>query len=462
MNLFAQQIKFEDTEGLNLPEGQLITEGDEGESVAAAVAEVTEEEAGIAEDERAMDQLGEDEETLSEVQDVVEQDAPKMEHSGLTPVGARLAKIVLARVVGQRHANKTLPRMEHFESRSDARDATSFVQEGVKEALKSFWEALKAQFKKVWAKIKTWYIKTFSAAKSLHDRAKTIRDRAESSTSTIEKKSFQFGQAKQLVLGGRLKSAEEFQRSLTVVASLVDIATSIQNDKAIEDMETAVDGLTDDKSKVPVDKLEAIALQFVGPFSKVADKANSTHADIKVVESLGGGDKGDAEITVTALLPGDKYLAVARGKVSGDADPVKLLRMTRVSFVNSKNKPREISGDAEVVTLNTSQIAKLCDIIATSAGDISEYEAKWQKVDRAQEIIIRKLDEVMRDGVQDAKDDENNPDSKNERAIRTMASAATDYVKRLGGLTSQISGFAMPVYAATLNWCEGSMRNYKK
>ena len=86
MNLFAQQIKFEDTEGLDLPEGQLITEGDEGESVAAAVAEVTEEEAGIAEDERAMDGLVEDEETLSEVQEVVEDDAPKMEHTGLTPV----------------------------------------------------------------------------------------------------------------------------------------------------------------------------------------------------------------------------------------------------------------------------------------------------------------------------------------------------------------------------------------
>ena len=135
MNLFAQQIKFEDTEGLDYPEGQLITEGDEGESVAAAVAEVTEEEAGIAEDERAMDGLVEDEETLSEVQDVVENDAPKMEHTGLTPVGARLAKIVLARVVGKRHADKTLPKMEHFNSRSDARDATSFVQEGVADAL---------------------------------------------------------------------------------------------------------------------------------------------------------------------------------------------------------------------------------------------------------------------------------------------------------------------------------------
>ena len=143
-------------------------------------------------------------------------------------------------------------------------------------------------------------------------------------------------------------------------------------------------------------------------------------------------------------------------------DPVKMLRMTRVAFVNTKNKPREISGDAEAVTLNTSQIAKFCDIIVTSAGDIAEFEQKWQKIDRAQDMVIRKLDEVMKDGVQDAKDDESNPDNTRERAIRTMASAATNYVRRMGGLSSQVSSFAMPIYAATLNWCEGSMRNYKK
>ena len=458
MNLFAQQIKFEDTEGLDLPEGQLITEGDEGESVAAAVAEVTEEEAGIAEDERAMDGLVEDEETLSDVQEVVEDDAPKMEHTGLTPVGARLAKIVLARVVGKRHADKTLPKMEHFNSRSDARDATSFVQEGVTEALKSFWEALKAQFKKIWAKIKTWYIKTFSAAKSLHDRAKTIRDRAETSTATIDKKSFQFGQVKQLAVDGRLKEVSRFEQALGRVVALVSATTEIATDKALEDFADGLDKLVDSKTSHGF-KLGLLSVAGADKFLNVASQAAATVADPKVLSSLGGGDNGDAEVKATEALPGDKVLVVITSK--DQSDVVKALRMERVSFANTKNKPREISSDAEATTLNPSQIAKLCDAIATSAGDIADFEQKWQKVDKAQETVLRKIDEVVREGVQDNKDDDNGTSTK-EREIRTLASAATNYVKRMGGLPSQIASFAMPIYAATLNWCEGSMRNYKK
>ena len=458
MNLFAQQIKFEDTEGLNLPGGQLITEGDEGESVAAAVAEVTEEEAGIAEDERAMDGLVEDEETLSDVQEVVEDDAPKMEHTGLTPVGARLAKIVLARVVGKRHADKTLPKMEHFNSRSDARDATSFVQEGVGEALKSFWEALKSQFKKIWAKIKTWYVKTFSAAKSLHDRAKTIRDRAESSTATIDKKSFQFGQVKQLAVEGRLKEVSKFEAALGRVVALVTATHEIESDRAIEKVADQMDdvvssGLTNGF------KGELLVNFGEGKLADITSQAPEKVADTKVLSSLGGGDSGDAEVKATDVLPGDKILVAISAK--DKTDYIKGLRMARISFANTKNKPREISGDAEVTTLNPSQIAKFCDVIASSAGDIADYQAKWQKVDKAQENVLRKLDEVVRDGLQDNKDDDNG-DSTTERAIRTFASAATNYVKRIGGAPSQVASFAMPVYAATLNWCEGSMRNYKK
>ena len=459
MNLFAQQIKFEDTEGLDLPEGQLITEGDEGESVAAAVAEVTEEEAGVAEDERAMDGLVEDEETLSEVQDVVENDAPKMEHTGLTPVGARLAKIVLARVVGKRHADKTLPKMEHFNSRSDARDATSFVQEGVTDALKSFWEALKAQFKKIWAKVKTWYIKTFSAAKSLHDRAKTIRDRAESMSTTIDKRSFQFGQVKQLSVEGRLKDPTAFGRAFDRLVDLVTITTDVPSQKAIEALETDLDKISDSKDSATV-KINEVVLMGIEAYSKVADKAASEIVETKLLQSLGGGDTGDADPVATDILPGDKVFVCIYAK--DGADPVKYLRMARTQFANSKYKPREISGDAEAATLNASQIAGFCDKIASSAGDIAEYQASWQKTDKAQENILRKLDEILRDGVQDAKDDENNPDNKRERELRTLATATTNFVRRVGGIAAQITGFALPVYAATLNWCEGSMRNYKK
>ena len=458
MNLFAQQIKFEDTEGLDLPEGQLITEGDEGESVAAAVAEVTEEEAGIAEDERAMDSLVEDEETLSDVQEVVEDDAPKMEHTGLTPVGARLAKIVLSRVVGKRHADKTLPKMEHFNSRSDARDATSFVQEGLSDALKSFWEALKAQFKKIWAKVKTWYIKTFSAAKSLHDRAKTIRDRAEGSSSTIDKKSFQFGQVKQLAVDGRLKEVNKFEAAFERVVALVNATTDVPSDKALENVTDIIDGIADAKASGG-DKAAFLTDMFASNLGRVAKSAASNVADPKVLASLGGGDNGDADVVATETLPGDKVLVVISAKNQDDA--LKVLRMTRVSFVNTKDKPREISSDAEATTLNPSQIAKFCDAIVTSAGDIADFESKWQRTDKAQEQILRKLDEIVRDSLQDNKDDDNGTSTK-EREIRTAASAATNFIKRVGGLPGQIAGFAMPIYAATLNWCEGSMRNYKK
>lgn len=459
MNLFAQQIKFEDTEGLEYPEGQLITEGDEGESVAAAVAEVTEEEAGIAEDERAMDGLVEDEETLSEVQEVVEDDAPKMEHTGLTPVGARLAKIVLARVVGKRHADKTLPKMEHFNSRSDARDATSFVQEGVADALKSFWEALKAQFKKIWAKVKTWYIKTFSAAKSLHDRAKTIRDRAEGSSSTIDKKTFAFAQAKQLVINGRLKSAEEFGRALDQVNAMVASATKIETDKALDKLADNLDKIASD-NKGDAETIVTTIVDAAFENMKKMLATGKTLTDSKVLESLGGGANGDAEASSSDVLPGDKLFVVVMAKNIA-TDPVKALRMARTTFVNTKDKPREVSS-TDVVTLNTSQVAKFCDVIVSSAGDIAEYERKWQNTDRSQEKVLKAIDDAVRDGAQDYKDSDSDTASADERALRTMASAATQFVKRVGGQVSQITGYALPVYAATLNWCEGSMRNYKK
>ena len=458
MNLFAQQIKFEDTEGLDYPEGQLITEGDEGESVAAAVAEVTEEEAGLVEDERAMDSLVDDEETLSEVQEVVQDDAPKMEHAGLTPTGARLAKIILTRVVGKRHANKTLPKMEHFNSRSDARDATSFVTEGVSEALKSFWEALKAQFKKIWAKMKTWAIKTFSAARQIAERAKTIRGRAESASSTIDKKQFAFAQAKQLVIDGRLKSSSEFSAALTRVVAIVDAAHQVDTDKAIDALADDLEAIVS-ASGAANDKIKTVIEKGLGGMKRVAATATGKVVDDKVAASFGDGENGQAEISTSDVLPGDRAMVLIDSR--GDALTAQDLRMSRIAFANTKNKPKEIASDVEAVTLNPSEISKFCDQIAESADQIADFEAKWQKTDKAQETLVRKIEQIVKEGVQENKDDDNG-DNKKERDIRSYASSATQFVKRVGGAPAQIAAFALPVYAATLNWCEGSMRNYKK
>lgn len=460
--LFSQELKMEDTTGVDYPEGQLITEGDEGDSVAAAVMEVTEEEAGFAADDRAMDQLVDDEEAVSEVGEILTDEVPKTEHAALTQSNARLAKLVLGRVIGKTYVDRKFPKMEHFGSRADARDNTSFVTEAVSDALKSFWEALKAQFKKLWAKMKSWYVKTFSAAKKLNGKAVSVRDRAEGMSSTIDKKNFQFSQVKTLSLQGKLKQPSEFDTALKRVASIVESTHEAPTDAIIDKIEDSVDAFKNKEGGAANndEKLSQVADLF---FKRYESLLKGTPQDIdpnekKLIESLGGGSTGVVDLKSSELLPGDKMFVVATSK--GD-DHLQNLRTTRAKIVNSKFKPKEISADAEAVTLNPSQIAGFCSTIIDSTAVMYDYEQKWQKVDRSQETFLRKIDELVRDMEDGIKDKEADNESRQLSELRTLASTTTNFVKASANVPNIAATYAMGVYAATLNWCEGSMRNYK-
>lgn len=453
-DLFAH-LHMEDRTS-DFPEGTLITEGDEGESVAAAIAEVTEEEAGVVEAEREMDNFVDDAETASDLVDAVAE-APKTESAGLTQTNARLLAKVLRKVGGPSYVGHVMPKMEHFDGRANRRDATSLVMESVSDSLKGFWEALKKQFAKAWNALKGWYVKAFSAARKIADRAKSIRDRAESASSTIDKKTFAFGQIKQLAVNGKLKTVSEFEAAFGAVVSLVNDVNEAPTDKAIE-------ALRDDLDKLETENAAAAAIQFNDTVTKLVDDFKSTAAggnveDAKILASLGAGAAGDAQVSATPVLPGDKQFVVITAKDGNDFN--KVLRMTRLTMVNAKDKQREIPAGEEVVTLNSSQVAKLASAIAESAETIYDYEKKFSNVEKAQEGVIRKLDELFRVTETAAKEDGNSSE-KGLRDMRTTASNATALVRRLGGAAGQVNSYAVTVFGATLNWCEGSMRNYKQ
>ncbi len=466
-NLFGH-LHMEDRTS-DFPEGTLITEGDEGESVAAAVAEVTEEEAGIVEDEREMDNFTDNTETADELVEAVEE-APKTESAGLTQTNARLLSKVLKHLGGNAYVKHAMPKMEHFEGRANRREATQLVFENVTDSLKGFWEALKKQFMKLWAKIKTWYVKTFSAAKRLSERAKSVRDRAENMSATIDKKSFQFGQTKVLAIDGKLKDATAFATSLELLSGLVEVATEVDTEGAFDKLDKALDQIKGSITK-QTDAQGNKSFEFNGAsdiitiltskFDRYVRSGGSV--DDKVRKSLGAdaASGGETQIEVSPTLPGDKVFVAITPSAAAAADINKTLRITRTVIVNTKDKPREIDGNAEVVTLNPAQIAKFADIITSSAGDIATYEQKWERVDKSQNQLIRKIDEIFKDIQGDLKDDDDSSSS-NERDARTLATNVTNFAKRTGQSTGQITSLAMTVYAATLNWCEGSMRNYKK
>lgn len=464
-NLFAH-LHMEDRTS-DFPEGTLITEGDEGESVAAAVAEVTEEEAGVVEAERDMDNFTDEAETADDLVEAIEE-APKTESAGLTETNARLVSKVLKHLGGRTAVTRLMPKMEHFEGRANRRDATSLVLEGVGDSLKGFWEALKKKFAQLWNKLKTWYIKTFSAAKRLAERAKSVRDRAENMSATIDKKSFQFGQTKVLAIDGKLKDASAFSTSLELLSGLVEAATEVDTEGAFDKMETALDQIKGSITK-QTDAQGNKSFEFNGAsdiitiltskFDRYVRSGGSV--DDKVRKSLGADATGDTQIEISPTLPGDKVFVAITPSAAAAADLNKTLRITRTVIVNTKDKPREIDGNAEVTTLNPAQIAKFADIITNSAGDIATYEQKWERVDKSQNQLIRKIDEIFKDIQSDLKDDDDST-SGNERDARTLATNVTNFAKRTGQSTGQITSLAMTVYAATLNWCEGSMRNYKK
>lgn len=458
----AGLLQFEDTAGIDYPNGQLITEGDEGESVAAAIAEVTEEEAGLAEDERDMDQLVDDEESATEVERVLSEDAPKMEHAGLTPTNARIAKVLLKNLLGSSYTERKFPKMEHFDSRAGSRESTAFIQEDISSTLKGFWETLKAQFKKMWEKLKTWYVKTFSAAKKLNQRAVDVRNRAENASSTIDKKTFKFSQTKLLTVGGRLKDYGSFKSAMTELARIVTITNDSETDKTIDAIEDGIDAaLKGGAEATGADKFNRIVEGFQGRYASVLKDGGNDLPDSekKLLESLGGGADGIATIKVSNTLPGDKLLALITGKPSTE-DSLRVLRATRLKIINSKFKPKEVSADVEVTTLNTSQVSEICNIIVDSSAQIFEFEQTWKKTDRAQETFLRKLDELARDA-EDAVKDKDDHKGTDISKVRTKFSTATNFVKSIGGVPSMVSSFALPAYGAALNYCEGSMRNYK-
>lgn len=448
-------LKLEDRTS-DFPEGTLITEGDEGESVAAVIAEMTEEEAGVVEAEGEMDRLVDDANTADELVESIEE-APKTEHVGLTPTNALLAARVLKRLGGQTAVKSLMPKMEHYDSRSSRREATSFVLEGLNESLKNFWEALKKQFEKLWNNLKGWYTKSFSAAKKLAERAKQIRDRAESSNATIDKKSFAFGQLKTLAIGGKLKTVSEFEASFNALTTLVADLSEAPTDKAIEALRDDLDKNDTDSGAIAAVNFNNIVTGFVNSFKSVT--GNEKIQDPKVLASLGGGVNGDASVSASVTLPGDKQFAVITAKDGGDFN--KVARMTRLTLVNTKDKPKEIGSDAEAVTLNSSQVAKLAGQVAESAETIFDYEKKFANVEKSRDAVIKKLDELFRE-IESAAKDSDSSSERGLRDIRTTASNATALVRRLSGAPAQVNSYAATVFAATLNWCEGSMRNYKQ
>ena len=453
--------------------GNQITEGNEGESVQAAIAEAITESAEVEREISDVETRGEaDGETLQDLDEAVDSArATTNESAGLSPVEARLYAKTFARVVGQKVADRKMPNMESFASRTDSAYSTGFVSESIKETIKQFWEALKNKFKSIWTKIKASYTKWFSTARKTGERAKQIRDRANNLTTTIETRNFDFAQGSILHIDGKMRDPSAFITTLKTVSKIVETTNEVTSkgeaDKFIDTLDkSTVNVPSEEQNKTKFDAAVFANVLAMGRIlGGVVGEGNVKNIDPEIIKGYKGGSDS-VVVSASEKLPGDKALLWS-GKVDDKGGYVEVLRTARLSFVNLKKNPREIKS-LSAATLNVSQISDICDIIESSSGDIYEYEKNITVSDKAHERVTRELDSIAKEIESDYKsneDDENvnaQENNNSRRAFRTLSSALTNYINRMNNIPALTSGYALPVYAAALNWCEGSMKHYKK
>lgn len=436
---------------------------DESETSTAATSEVLAEGGEVSAADAEAEDLGERVELAEDVTEEVEAslDGVKTEGLGLDRVGMSLALSSLRRIAGKqyKHVVGQNINMESIGAgRSGRQEQTRIVLEDLKDTLKAAWEAIKNAFKKAWAKIKTWYIKTFDASKKLKARATKIRDRANSSSSTIDEKTFKFASAKAIAVDGGLKDTGAFTKALgrveTLSGKFLDLVQSSKVDEAADGFVDLFEKVGDADPNVTavIDKLTK-AYTF--------DTATGV-VDSKVLNGFGT----DAEVTKTtsAVLPGDKAIVNLVGKYDTvnrtGADRIAAARRTRITFANTKDKPKEVSGES-TKTLNNSEIAKICDSVIEIAENIFDFKKGWENRDRSQEKLIKEIDTKMKD-VAKENEDEDNSNTANARLARSLAGAATDIVRRDSSFKAAFVSYAMNVSGVALSYCEASFKHHKK
>ena len=453
MSLFALHLEDASEEGTRLTDA--VPGGlDESETATAEIADLRQEEAEVVEADAEAEDLGERVDLAEELTETVE--PVVTEGAGLDAASMKLLLTGMRRVAGPRakHLVGRDVKMESINAGvSGRREQTRIQFESLKDTLKSAWEAIKAAFKKAWAKVKTWYIKTFDASKKLKARAEKIRNRAETSNATIDKKTFSFSAAKSIAVDGKAKNASGFVTALGTVKSLASDILSVTKSDQVGNAADTLAGLIGEVSKLDegISGIQQTIVEKAGVPGLGADVS-----DPKVKASF--GDSKEVTVKASAVLPGDKIVVNVKGTGASKGDTtaqIAEIRRTRSVFSNAKDKVKEVG--SEVETLTTSQINNVCETVIDIAEHVFDFKKGWENRDKDQDKLVKAIDDAFRDI---SKDTEENQGVS--RHARSLASAATGLLRRDAAFKASFVGYAMATSNVALSYCERSLAQHKK
>lgn len=339
--------------------------------------------------------------------------------------------------------------VESFGSASSRASSTRLAMEGIKDGIRRAWEAIIAAIKKSIQWLKDHFNKVFGSYEALVKRAKAVAQRAENTTGSIEERAFENdGLYARLMTGAKTVAVTDLTGTFktvteTVLGKMDDFVTKAES--AVE----KVSALDKETMAVPADVTSLLndSLSLLGSSAKdVSDDEKKKYVP----------DAEKAHYTVQAVsnLPGNKHVVVVAGAANDAAARPALFK---VKLEAQLTKNADVSGK-KLNTLTVDQITSVAEMIENLAGEFVQSRKKFDQIADAKAKLVKQAERVSK--LEYTSEDENAAAAKS--SGKEVQKTIMSINRLLGDFPAQYAAYFVTTAKSALDYCELSLRNYKK
>ena len=338
--------------------------------------------------------------------------------------------------------------VESFGSASSRASSTRLAMEGIKDGIRRAWEAIIAAIKKSIQWVKDHFNKVFGSYEALVKRAKAVAQRAENTTGSIEERAFENdGLYARLMTGAKTVAVSDLTGTFktvteTVLGKMDDFVTKAES--AVE----KVSALDKETMAVPAD-----VTTLLNDSLSLLDSSAKDVSDDEKKKYVPDAEKAHYTVQAVSNLPGNKHVVVVAGAANDAAARPALFK---VKLEAQLIKNADVSGK-KLNTLSIDQITSVAEMIENLAGEFVQSRKKFDKIADAKAKLVKQAERVSK--LEYTSEDENAAAKASGKEVQKTIMSIN---RLLGDFPAQYAAYFVTTAKSALDYCELSLRNYKK
>ena len=349
-----------------------------------------------------------------------------------------------------------------------AQSNTISVENAIVNALQSVWQAIKNAISKLVTYVRDWYLKNWDGASRMKRKAEAIRDKANNTNGTAEKKKIPIPGMAQLHIGKAVPTSAQIISSLETARN---VASNNLSARQANDYKDGLEKLVTNVENIKISHGTVLDQGHGTGISKPLEKLKPVLTGVdqtpdKAAERFSGlGDS--SQVKCTAELCGGRSIMGYAPNVgpnksaTGDDEASEVIKKASQAFLDVRDyadKKIEVDSGKEGDVLKTSEVGNIATAVIKAMDVIIEFKAAYNNHEKGTKEFITKMDKV----VKGAKAEDDSADEKARvRVIRTAANGSSQLIRAQNRTITSLTGYLLGTSRAALNYCNSSLNQYK-